>query len=252
MKDSKKISDCQPAKFGSIYLIYCYVTDMCYVGQTIQKVSARIGKHKSGRQYIDKEIQKLGWENFTYIVLEKNVPIEKLNSLEKYWIKVFDCIAPKGYNKTIGGTGSTIVSEMTRTLLSEINSGKNNYFYDMHRYGEENPFHGHHHTDETKALLSEIMRGRKNPKHSARMKGAGNPMFGRFGAENPMFGKPAHNRGKHPDATTRKKMSDAKKGKTTWNKGIPCSEETKEKIRMGHLRRKILREILEELHEVLA
>lgn len=44
MNDNKKISRCQIT--GSIYLIYCKVTEKFYVGQTIQKVSARIDSHK--------------------------------------------------------------------------------------------------------------------------------------------------------------------------------------------------------------
>lgn len=39
-----------------------------------------------------------------------------------------------------------------------------------------------------------------------------------------------HHRGKSLPIETRKKMSKARFGKLPWNKGIPCSEETKNKI----------------------
>ena len=43
------------------------------------------------------------------------------------------------------------------------------------------------------------------------------------GEGNPNFGK-------HHSEETRKKISDAKKGKPSWNKRIPCSNETKIKL----------------------
>lgn len=235
MKDSKKISDCQPAKVGSIYLIYCHVTDKCYVGQTIQKVSARITAHKRGDQYIDKEIQKLGWKNFIYIVLEKNIPMDKLNSLEKYWIKVFDCIAPKGYNRTRGGQKHFEVSEELRKIRRES------------MLGEKNPNFGKH--------WSQSEETREKKRATALARGIRPPVM--CGEDNPNYGKKF-------SEETRAKMSAAKVGKPSWNKGkkcphvaatkkgVPRSEETKEKIRNTFLKKKILREILEELQEVLA
>jgi len=37
-------------------------------------------------------------------------------------------------------------------------------------------------------------------------------------------------KGKFKSEDTKKKMSESHKGRTAWNKGIPCSEETKNKI----------------------
>lgn len=233
MKDSKKGSKSQI--FGSIYLIYCYVTDKCYVGQTIQRVSARIGKHKSGDQYIDKEIQKLGWKNFTYIVLEKNVPIDDLNDLERYWIRVFDCVKPKGYNRTRGGQKHFEISDELRRVRRE------------NMLGKKNPHYGDH------SPLSEETRAKKRATNIER--GIRPPVM--YGADNPNYGK-------NFSSEHRKKLSEAKKGKPPWNKGkkcpqisagrkgIPFSEETKEKILNTFLKKKIMRELVGKLKEVLA
>ena len=62
---------------------------------------------------------------------------------------------------------------------------------------ENHPLKGKHHTDETRKKMSESLSGRKLSDE------------------------------------TRKKMSEVKKGIPTWNKGLPCSEETKEKLRIS-------------------
>lgn len=54
-------------------------------------------------------------------------------------------------------------------------------------------------------------------------KGENNPMYGRTGEKNPMYGR------NHSDES-RKRMSDAKKGKPSWNKGIHMSDKAKKKL----------------------
>ena len=48
------------------------------------------------------------------------------------------------------------------------------------------------------------------------------------------LGKPSGMKGKKHSAETRKKMSEAHKGKQAWNKGIPQSEEAKKKNSEAH------------------
>lgn len=66
-------------------------------------------------------------------------------------------------------------------------------------------------SEETKKKISEAHKGEKNP------------MYGKKGKDCPYFGK------KDSDETRRKK-SEARKGITAWNKGIPNSEEHRKKI----------------------
>ncbi len=227
MNDSKKISRCQIT--GSIYLIYCNVTEKFYVGQTIQKVSERMGKHKTGDQYIDKEIQKIGWEgNFDYFILDENVPIENLNTLEQFWIKFFDCMHPNGYNLTSGGQSRFAISDELRARRSELFKG------------ERNPNYGNH------SPQSEEIRAKKSA--TAKAKGIRPPVM--CGEKNPNYGKnfsPEH----------RAKLSAAKKGKAPWNKGKkcphvteaktgkPCAEETKIKIRVTLIKKDIIKKIFD-------
>ena len=70
--------------YGVIYVIVNLLNGMRYVGQTTQKLNARIRKHKTGKQYIDRVIQDIGWENFTVEVLEECETREQLNEREKF------------------------------------------------------------------------------------------------------------------------------------------------------------------------
>ena len=179
--------DCQLT--GSIYRIHCNVTDMNYIGQTIQAVRTRINQHKNCKtSFIGQAIQNHGWSrNFYYEILEENIPLEKLNEREIFWIKYYDCVFPKGYNRTSGGRQAVVVSEATRVKLRKPK------------------------TPEQKEQISKTLKGRpKSDEHRA------NISVGRKGIK---FTK------EHCA-----NISAGKKGKPSWNKGIPCREETKQKL----------------------
>ena len=196
-------------------------------------------------------------------MLEENIPLINLNTLEKFWIEMFDCIHPNGYNKTSGGCANSIVSDDTRAKHSVISSGKNN------------PFYGKHHTVESKSKISAKNLGKpgwnkgvpmsdeQKAKHSERMMGEKNPMYGKpspnkgktpwnkglktgkpswnsgkkfpemsarmSGENNPMYGK------SHSEES-RKKMSISRLGNknAAGNKGKPCSEERRKNISEAH------------------
>ena len=115
--------------YGVIYLLTDITNGMPYVGQTVN-LKRRIAQHKIGDQYVDRAIQKHGWENFTVEVLEECETPEQLDEREIFWIVECNSKSPNGYNFTDGG---------------ENRNDQN---------GEKNPFYGKHHTEETKALLS--------------------------------------------------------------------------------------------------
>lgn len=82
---------------GVIYCITCLLTQMKYVGQTIQPLKKRMAEHRyHGELYIDQEIQRLGWESFVVEVLEECETLEKLDEREKFWIAYFNCKYPNG------------------------------------------------------------------------------------------------------------------------------------------------------------
>lgn len=103
-------------KRGKVYMLTNTVTGKSYVGQTIQRPSARMQQHKGGRQFgytrsskptlIQRSIRKRGWSAFTWEILEKNIahePVKILDERERYWIKEKQTLRPNGYNMDEGG-----------------------------------------------------------------------------------------------------------------------------------------------------
>ncbi|MBQ3336035.1 MAG: helix-turn-helix domain-containing protein [Selenomonadaceae bacterium] len=120
--------------YGIIYKITNVLDDMAYVGQTVN-LKRRIYQHRTGDQFVDKAIQRDGWENFALDIVAVCNSKEELNEKEVFYIAYFNCKFPNGYNLTDGGEGLP---------------------------GESNPFYGRHHTEETKAILREKNRNNKN------------------------------------------------------------------------------------------
>ena len=94
-----------------IYLIHNKKNRKSYVGQTVLTFNKRYGGAGVGAQRVvghtnqklQQDLEKYGPDNFKVTLLEENVEsIEKLNELEKHYIKVYDG-ATKGYNTLLGG-----------------------------------------------------------------------------------------------------------------------------------------------------
>ena len=90
-----------------IYLLTDTTNGKQYVGKTMHKLHKRMGEHRRGtKHYVDRAIQKHGWENFTIEILEECATSEELSEREQYWIARLNTKAPNGYNLTDGGEGS--------------------------------------------------------------------------------------------------------------------------------------------------
>ena len=91
---------------GIIYIIKNKINNKVYIGQTTQLVQDRWLKHKSDSKYKDSKlyraINKYGINNFYYEILEEDIPRNKLDDRERYWIKEYDSYN-NGYNSTFGG-----------------------------------------------------------------------------------------------------------------------------------------------------
>lgn len=94
-------------KICGIYKITSLITEQAYIGQSVD-IKERFRQHvKSGLSYTSatnklyQEMYKQGPENFTFEVLEQ-VPKEKLNERETYWIEFYKT-KDIGLNVTRGG-----------------------------------------------------------------------------------------------------------------------------------------------------
>ena len=227
LNDNKTNPESQTVQF-SVYVLWCRVTGKFYVGVTHRKVETRIRQHKhSGRQFIGREIQRIGWEsNWDYWVVEESVPSELISERERYWIKFFDSRYPDGYNKTSGGIKHFKHNEEVKDKIKNKLTGiKRAPFTDEHKAniskslsGEKNPRYEKHHTPETKETIRQANLGRKHTEEEkAKMREADR-------------GRKSSMKGKRHTEESKAKMRQAHLGNSS-RKGIPCSEETKAKIR---------------------
>ena len=115
-------------RMGVIYLIICLVNLKEYIGQTIQEIEARMRSHRHGNQYKTKSgrhtvlqnaIAKHGWHNFTWRVLERDIPEHMLDEREKAHIEERNTCTPNGYNLTKGGRGRGSWTDECRERHSE-------------------------------------------------------------------------------------------------------------------------------------
>ena len=94
-----------------IYLIHNTKNRKNYVGQSTRTFNERykgigVGAERINRTNVklQQDLEKFGPQCFRVTLLEQNVEsVEKLNELEKYYIKLYDA-ATKGYNTLLGGS----------------------------------------------------------------------------------------------------------------------------------------------------
>lgn len=133
-------------KTYTVYIHRNKINSKCYVGITCQTVNERwrngdgyLSKNNKGHYYqpkIARAIVKYGWDNFEHIIWAKNLSHEEACHAEKLLIAMWDTIN-NGYNITNGGEGTAGIS----------------------RYGEDNPFYGKSHSNDTKQKISKANKG---------------------------------------------------------------------------------------------
>ena len=213
---------------GYVYMITNTVNGKAYIGISVHEPkTGRIKDHLSGNgnRVIANAVKKYGRDAFTYELLEENVFPEILPELEIYYIKKHNTIRPHGYNLTEGGEGSLGYkhTKETRKKLSEAAKGKSPSEETRRKISEAGK--GRKHSIESRRKISEANTDRKfTESHRINLsdarKGKNNGLIGK---DHPMYGKPAPNRSIPNSIETRKKISEALKGK-------PVSEETRRKI----------------------
>ena len=109
-----------------VYIIINLINGKKYVGQT-KNFQKRMKEHlvyfsKNSPYLIHKAIKKYGEENFKCIPI--HCPKDKKNEWERFLIKEFDTITPKGYNLTEGGQNNNswefMSDEKKREIIDKI------------------------------------------------------------------------------------------------------------------------------------
>ena len=93
-----------------IYKAQNIINGKVYIGKTIQLLKYRKNRHlveaRNGSNfYIHASIRKYGQENFTWAIIAQ-CKKEDGCSMEQFYIKKFNCMAPVGLNLTCGGEGA--------------------------------------------------------------------------------------------------------------------------------------------------
>lgn len=180
-----------------------------YIGQT-KNLSRRLEKHRhssSTCRAFSNAISKYGWEQMLVEILYNELTLDEANKLETQSILTLNTLYPNGYNLTTGGD-SKILSEDTKRRISQNSARK----------GKPNPNKGRtdFHSQEIRAIISTYSKIKAlTPEHKERLRQS------RIGS-------------KHTDES-KQKISDnsARRGKPAYNRGIPHSEERKEKLKLA-------------------
>lgn len=131
-----------------------------YIGQDSKNDPNYLG---SG-SLIKKAIKKYGRENFIKEIVSFCDTKENLDSLERFYIKVFNSKEPNGYNLADGGNGSLgwKATKETRKRMSESMRGNRNPMRNSESLekvkGKNNHFYGKHHTEESRNKISRGLR----------------------------------------------------------------------------------------------
>lgn len=184
------------------YIIYLHrnkQNNKIYIGQTSQPPLKRWNNgqgYKTSTKFWN-AIQKYGWDNFEHLILFTNLSLEEANRLEEQLIALYKSTDDDyGYNIKNGGSNFTH-SDITKQKIGMANKqAQKGKKYTAARKeqmsklfsGENNPFFGKHHTDETKNKISQSRKGKTS------------------GINHPLYGQ-------HHSQDTLNKMSQNRQGK---------------------------------------
>lgn len=206
--------------FSCIYLWTNVINNKHYVGQA-HNFYNRMMQYRHGfyNKYMTKAINKYGVENFDITILEKDVPYDKLDEREQYWLDYYQSYKrDKGYNicQFASTTFGYKHTDEDKKKMSNIRKEKcQDPEYCERWKGERNGMYGKHRSDENQRKMSEYLRNRwANDEEYRefwrnRMSGENNYFFDKhlYGELNGMYGK-------HHSDETKRKISQSKSGKS--------------------------------------
>jgi group I intron endonuclease len=104
-----------------LYKITNKITGKRYIGQTIQELDLRWQQHcykSEGCLYLVNAIKKYGKKNFEVLPISRCNTKEEMDDRERYYIKLYNTLAPNGYNLKSGGSLNSKPSAETRARMS--------------------------------------------------------------------------------------------------------------------------------------
>ncbi|MBP5422655.1 MAG: GIY-YIG nuclease family protein [Paludibacteraceae bacterium] len=223
-----------------IYYIYIIVNNKngkTYIGQRKCPSNKDIysDKYMGSGKLVRKSQEKYGLESFRKEILAVCSSKLVVDILEKEYIKLYREIGKAEYNISSGGDGGDTFSgrkhsEETKRLMSEHNRCKNRVYTQEERY-KLGYWRGKKHTEEYKLMMSEKLKGKntyeKSKEHRDKISSGVKKLW--------------------EDENYRKNQVEKHKNKPAWNKGLVCSESTKEKLRKANLGKKLSEETREKI-----
>ena len=127
-------------KTWKIYSIYNYKLDLHYIGRTSLSLAERVKIHFNALKRNDHRNKYLQHDFNTkntillYSILEDNLTKDEAKERERYWIKQYNSLFPKGYNIHDG-------DKVPELALKERASrkGENNPMFGIRKKGLDNP-----------------------------------------------------------------------------------------------------------------
>lgn len=116
---------------GLVYKITNKINNMCYIGKTKNSLQERLRTHyqkHSNCKKLKKAFIEFGLDNFTIEVLQDNIPYSLLDSIEVYYIKLYDSVK-NGYNikegnkKCKGRSFHSISDSIKKKVIDEYKKG---------------------------------------------------------------------------------------------------------------------------------
>lgn len=138
-----------------IYKLTNTINGKIYIGKTGRTLEERMAEHiRHNYMVVDKAIRKYGVDSFIVETVDSADSLEELDIKEQVWIEKCDCMLPKGYNQTFGGSTSKGFQHRDESK-QKMSVAKSKAYQ-----GEGNPFFGKKHSAESRAKMSESRRGR--------------------------------------------------------------------------------------------
>ena len=153
-----------------MFVVYKHTTPngKVYIGITGNEPRKRWnnGNGYRGNKHFWNAILKYGWDNIAHEILFNGLTQDQAEKKEIELIALYDSANPeKGYNLSIGGYG---VSELTRSKMSNSAKIRSNGLPFYVGVGENNPFYGKKHSEESKRKISDASKinckGKNNPR----------------------------------------------------------------------------------------